>query len=153
MQVGGIYIWERFPLHTDPTAPTKSRWFVYLGTTGPLQIHVSVFICTATTKLKHYGPGGSRQGHRVMRIQAGQYGFQQDCVIDVDIGTMDFPETIMTSRKSDINQMGQFQDQEMRQLWNLIRDSGEIPHIVKLDIRDSLQRSGLVNLKMPRSRH
>jgi len=88
-----------------------------------------------------------------MRIQAGQYGFQQDCVIDVDIGTMDFPETIMTSRKSDINQMGQFQDQEMRQLWNLIRDSGEIPHIVKLDIRDSLQRSGLVNLKMPRSRH
>jgi len=56
-----------------------------LGDTGLLSTPISAHLCTTTTSLEDFEPGGKRASHRSFLIKKTRYPFfDEDCILDYD---------------------------------------------------------------------
>lgn len=54
------------------------------------------------------------------------------------------------SCKNDIKEVSILPENELRRIYNLIRESGCLPKIVILDLRDNYNKANIFNLKSPK---
>lgn len=126
---------------------------MYLGKTPITSSPVFVLLCTTTTKLHYYERGGERSSHAFVRFRGGEFGFESDCVLDLD-GSFyaDIKETVFMKYKDqgDIEIKGNLIEQKLREIYNQILSSRMIPKRIKKDIHNSFNMAGITSLKKPR---
>ena len=84
MKPGTVFRWSKFPF-PKYGSEVKARWLIYLGDTGILSTPITAHLCTTTTSLKDFAPGGKRASHRHFLFKKSRYKFfDEDCVLDYD---------------------------------------------------------------------
>lgn len=83
MRIGTVFKWLDYPFQEDQKV--KDRWFIYLGTSSILENPLCVYISTATTQTYHYQNQGKRSHHKCLPFKKGQFGFEQDCLVDLNM--------------------------------------------------------------------
>ena len=150
MEVGAVFIWQSFPFSKFTQIEIKPRWFVYLGKTSIISSPIFVLLATTTTQLHHYERGGERNDHSIAKFRSGEFGFEQDCVLDVGWSFYaDIPESVFIEYKADIDIKGRLPEQRLREIYNLILKSERIAKKVKKDIHHSFNMAGIEGLKKP----
>jgi hypothetical protein len=139
MRIGSVFYWDRF---VQVHGQWKARWFIYLGKTSygvsPARAHVG----TTTTQLLHYAAGGYRSQHRIMRFSRGEFGFQEDCVLDVDTDVQSAYVQRLESGE-DITAKGCLDNQRLERLYELISSSHGIDKITKNEIFLCFRNAGI----------
>ena len=123
---------------------------MYLGRTSITGSPVFALLCTTTTQLHYYETGGERSGHLIVRFREGEFGFERDCVLDLD-GSFysDLEESLLIRYESDIEIKGKLPEQKLREIYNLILRSKRISKKIKRDIHHSFNMAGIKGLKRP----
>jgi len=151
VDVGTVFTWDKFPYPGELNSPIKRRWFVYLGRSSTFNNPVYIYIITATTQLRHYESYNNRSNHLCIRFDAGRFGFEQKCILDIDGG---FYSSITEERfnyyKSSCIKKGRFDENTLRGVYNLLIKSQYISKRIKRDIHESLNMAGITQLKQPK---
>ena len=151
MEVGTVFLWDNFPFSKLSGSSIKPRWFIYLGKTTITSSPIFVFLGTTTTQLHYYESNGERCGHLFIKFGEGEFGFEKDCVLDLDKDLyVQIKESIFLSFEEDINIKGKLSEQKLREIYNLILKSRRIPKIIKRDIHHSFNMAGISGLRKPR---
>ena len=148
MIAGTVIKWNNFP-NPRYGDEIKPRWFVCLGNSGLLASPTVVYLSTTTTNMEDFNPGGKRERHTICRFSSNRSPFDEDCVLDIDEGPYSIPKNQIEGNV-DIEIKGQFQEQEMRMIYNQVLRSGHFSKRIKLDIHRSLNDAGITGLKMPK---
>jgi len=147
---GDILLWRRFPYPRDPASEKKDRYFAFLGYSSRLSPPIIAYLCTTTTKLDHYSPGGPRAMNAFHSFRTGECGLPKECVLDLDSNFYpDISEENLAGHGTDIDKIGSIPADTLRHIWKLIRQCRGIPFIVKKDIHFALNDVGLMGLKQP----
>jgi hypothetical protein len=152
--VGDVIRWNDYPCYRDEKSEKKLRWFIYLGNRKDGTSFV--IMCTTTTQCDFYKPEGQRCKHTIIKIKQGQFGFESDCILDLDLG-ISFDEVtteLLTKHQANITKISNIKDQDItfiRYLYNKILES-KIPPYIQRDIHESFNLVGITNLKKPRLR-
>lgn len=96
----------------------KNIWGIYLGIDGIFDCPVFIYFCRTTTQEKDFGPGGNRASHKYIKFISGQYGFEDDCLIDLN----ERPFTDITKEKFTsftIEKKGYLPDSIIQEIWDL----------------------------------
>ena len=139
MKVGTVLFWDQF---VQVRGQWKARWFIYLGKTSygisPSRAHLG----TTTTQLLYYDEGGYRSQHSVMRFSPGEFGFQEECVLNVDT---DIQSALLSRLESgqDITTRGCLDSHRLERLFELISHSHGIDRITKQEIFASFRDAGI----------
>jgi hypothetical protein len=150
LEAGTIFKWQSFPDKRDPNSSIKTRWFIYFGKTGVFISPVILYMCTTTTQLQYYQSAGPRENHKYISFKKGQYGFEDDCILDIDINFYsDITEEQFSKCSSDIEIIQKLPEDQIRRIYKIILHSARIPKIVKRDIHQSLNIAGISGLKLP----
>jgi hypothetical protein len=154
-KVGDVLKWIDFPLPDDEKSSPKPRWFISLGEIKD-GTHCAI-MCTPTTQLQYYEEGEKRSRHPIIRIKAGRFGFESDCILDLKINLIYrglTPEIILKCQEN-IHVVTNIRIQEenlLREIYNKILKSGHPPVIVQ-DIHDSYNLAGITKLQKPKKRN
>ena len=123
MKIGTVFFWDN--LQVDLSGKIKSRWFIYLGKTpygiDPPRSHLG----TTTTQLRYYGVSGYRQHNITLRFSAGESGFEQDCILDID-KDIHSELTLKLENNSNIIIKGHLKKEKLEKLYDLIKSSNRI---------------------------
>ncbi|MBW8003070.1 MAG: hypothetical protein FVQ80_13800 [Planctomycetes bacterium] len=145
MKIGAVFFWSNF--HKYKSGKLKGRWFIYLGKTvygmKPERSHIG----TTTTKLRYYEKGGYRHNNIIYRFSAGEFGFEEDCILDVD-NDINAEFTSKIENNPEITVKGFLDNSSLEKLYVYIRDSKRIDKMVKQDIFHSFRSAGL-NVRKP----
>jgi hypothetical protein len=147
-EVGSVFRWDDFPDPRISSSVIKPRWFVYLGETGALSQVKTAHFCTTTTQAHHFGPGGVRQKHDVIRFQKGSAPFDADCILDCDEPPYSDALQKLENEKN-IEVKGRLPEQTMRHIYNRLLSSEGYSYMVLSDIHHSFNMAGIVGLKKP----
>ena len=147
MDFGSVILWHKFPYQKD--REVKDRWFVYLGKYQYGDSQENLYLFTTTTQQIHYSAGGKRERNLRVAIKAGSYGFDRDCIMDIDMGWEAVPERLVLGNP-DISVRSVLPVGLLREVHGLISRSRFIPLKVKLDIHNSYLIAGIEGLKKPR---
>ncbi len=145
MNPGAVIKWKDFPDRID--GEIKPRWFVYLGCTDSLSRPVLAYICTTTTQKRHYKPGGKRSYHNFISINKNLYGFDEDCVLDLDLYYTKNNEIIINNKNIEIK--GEISKEIIIQIYNKILNSRFYSNKIKNDIHYCFNNIGITNLRKP----
>jgi hypothetical protein len=113
-------------------------------------------MCTSTTQEQYYEPGSRRCGNPIVKIKSGQFGFDEDCILDFKIGMVhdEITSAILEKYKADIMRVSNILEIDcnfMRMIYNKILKSGYPPKII-LDIHESFNCAGITGLQKPKMR-
>jgi hypothetical protein len=147
MKIGEVFIWRDFPYAKFP-GEQKDRWFVYIGETSTLQLPIIATIITATTQTQHYERGAMRANHSHIHIQQGQYGFERDCVLDLDEGYYEYEASMLGSNPK-IETRGATTEECLRRIYKAVLTSNTMSKQTQRDIYACLNRIGITGLKRP----
>ena len=147
MKIGEVFVWRSFPDAKFP-GERKDRWFVYIGETSALQLTVIATIVTSTTQVQHYARGAARSNHAHVHIQKGQYGFEQDCVLDLDGGFYEYDRSALDGNQG-IESRGTATEDCLRRIFKAVLASVHMPTRTKRDIHACLNQIGITGLKRP----
>lgn len=144
-EVGTVFRWDNFP---DPRHGTtrKARWFIYLGESGYFSQVVIAYICTTTTQISHFEPGGDRRSHSHYILHEKNSPFDEDCALDYDQPPYVIPKSQLENNK-DIVIKGNLQENTMRMIYNRILKSDEYSRIMLREIHESFNKVGIEGLK------
>ena len=145
LRVGTVFKWLDFP-HPDDKH-IKDRFFLYLGETGYGESPVLIYICTTTTRFEHYEAGAARSRNQIHRFESGAYGFEQECILDLE-RVRSFTEDDLEGQRIEI--LGSLPHHELRQIYLKIVDCRKIYNKVKKDIFFAFRKAGVSGLKPPR---
>lgn len=148
MKAGIVIKWNNFP-HPRYGKEIKARWFICLGDSGILAEPVFIYLCTTTTNVVDFKPGGKRERHTTCQFKATSTPFEEDCLLDIDEG----PYPILQSQianNMDIEIKGELNEQNMRMIYHHVVRSSRFSKIVKIDIHRSFNNAGITGLKMPK---
>jgi hypothetical protein len=148
MKAGTVIKWHNFPFPRYGGG-IKARWFVCLGDSGKFADSLFVYLCTATTQLQEFGPGGKRERHTICRFSAKNTPFEEDCVVDIDEGPYALVQAQIENNK-DVETKGQIGEQNMRMIYNFVVRSSHFSRKEKLDIHRSFNDAGITGLKIPK---
>ena len=148
MKAGTVIKWHDFPFPRYG-GEIKARWFICLGDSGKLADPLFIYLCTATTQLQEFGPGGKRERHTTCRFSAKNSPFDEDCILDIDEGPYALAQAQIDNNK-DVEIKGQIGEQDMRMIYNLVVRSSRFSKREKLDIHRSFNDIGISGLKMPK---
>lgn len=139
MKVGTVLFWDRF---VQVGGQWKARWFIYLGKTSYGISPARAYLGTTTTQLLYYAEGGYRSQHSIMRFSRGEFGFQEECVLDVDT---DIQSTLLRRLESgqDITTRGCLDSLRLQRLFQSISRSHGIDGITKQEIFASFRDAGI----------
>lgn len=104
---------------------------------------------TATTQLQHYKTHSSRSNHLFIHFDAGKFGFEQECILDIDSGLFSIKEENFNNHQFSFIKKGKFDENTLKRVYNLIIKSHHIPKKEKQDIHQSLNFVGIIQLKQP----
>jgi len=120
---------------------TKSIWCIFLGMDSIFDCPIIVYFCRTTTQKDDFQPGGKRENHEYKKFSKGQYGFEDDCLLDycerayADITKEKFNSYIIEKR-------GRLPDNIIREIWNkCIQKYLNQPQ--KKSIRDSFAKANI----------
>lgn len=147
--VGDVIFWEDFPYPRD--GAVKPRWFIYLGRTGTLSMPVFAYLCTTTTQLHHFDPGGKRSSHACKRFNVRQFPqFERDCILDYDEELYAIQETTIENCKARIRIRDRLDENTMKNIFKQFSRPGVVSRVTVRDIFDSFNRDGITGLKRPK---
>jgi hypothetical protein len=114
-----------------------------------------LIMVTATTQTQYYKEGEERFKNKRIPIKKGDFGFIDDCLIDLDIGISydEITETDLTKHQADIEYISNIKELRepfMREIYNKIYESRKIPLRIKKDIHYSFNLVGITGLKQPK---
>ena len=147
MRIGTVFRWKNYPYPFD--GEVKARWFVYLGRSSSFLMLLFARICTTTTQINHFKPDGKRKKHAFVKIKSGYYGFESDCILDLDSITTEVEERLLQDNP-DIEIKGQITEDLLRKIYDKIRDSKYISKKIKIEIYHSYNRDEIYDLKQPK---
>jgi hypothetical protein len=147
MKAGTVLKWNHFPF-PRLGGEIKARWFICLGDTGKLSDPVFAHLCTTTTNLLDFEPGGKRERHTTCSFRAANTPFEEDCILDVDEGPYSITRSEIENN-TDIEVKGEIGEQDMRMVYNRVVRSGHFSKREKLDIHRSFNDAGITGLKKP----
>lgn len=105
---------------------------------------------TTTTKKLHYEKGGTRESFQNIRIKAGQFGFPEECIIDLITNFYSNIEYDTFIRaQSNITVIGKLDEEMMRRVYKLVLVATNISPKIKKDIHSSFNLAGITGLRMP----
>jgi hypothetical protein len=145
MKAGTVIKWNNFPDRID--GDIKPRWFVYLGCSDSFSKPVLAYICTTTTQKQHYESGGNRSSHDFIYFKKNAFGFEEDCILDLDSYYTKNKEII--DHNKDIEVKGELSGEIMMQIYNKILNSRHYSRIMKLDIHACFNAASIKGLKKP----
>jgi len=111
-KVGDVIRWNNFPDPRYPQPPDKARWFICLGKIieyridSSIAFSVVVYIQTTPTQIQHYQPGESRGGLPYILFKAGEFGFEETCVLDFSMDIFSYQESDINKNASNIEIKG-----------------------------------------------
>lgn len=118
----------------------KTIWCVYLGKDGSFDTPIYIYFCRTTTQESDFKPGGNRCGHKYKKFIKGQYGFEDDCILDYN----ERPYTDITEEKFNlfiITVKGHLPNNIMQEIWK--NCSKYLLPLQKKSIRDSFLIAGI----------
>ncbi len=122
---------------------TKDIWCIYLGIDSIFDCTIFVYFCRTTTQKNDFETG-NRTGHKYKEFLKGQYGFENDCLIDFH----ERPYANITKEKFNsftIEKKGHLPDSVIQELWNLcLKKYLNTPQ--KKSIKDSFLKAS-INIK------
>ena len=148
MKPGMVFRWDDFP-YPKLDSKIKARWFIYLGDTGPFSTHILVHLCTTTTKIKDFQLGGNRASHKHLVLNAEDTPFEEDCLIDFNVGPDSFPKQEVEGNPK-IQVKGELQTTIIRDIYNGILGSRFYSKQVLMDIHASLNNMDIMGLRKPK---
>ena len=148
MKPGTVFRWREF-LYPKFGGESKARWFIYLGDTGPFSTPILAHICTTTTSLDDFEPGGNRANHRHLFIKRARYPFfDEDCILDYDEEPYSSKKEVLESNP-EIEVKGELDQNCMKDIYYGIWKSNYYSPKVVLDIHSSLNQIGITGLRKP----
>jgi hypothetical protein len=148
LRPGTVLLWKNFPFPRKDNI-IKPRWFIYLGDTGPLGIPVLVYLCTTTTQLHDFEPGGKRQRHDKHIFKKGSSVFDQECAVDFDEPPFPIEDSVFKAHTNDIEEKGQLPDDLLRMIYKRISRPGFYSPMIVRDIHNCLNKIGITGLQRP----
>jgi hypothetical protein len=150
-QIGTVFKWLNFPFTQYGNLDIKTRWFIYLGRSSKLNTPVFLYIGTTTSQTQHYDKDGCRSNSNFIRYKAGEFGFDTDCVLDIDADIYDYiTESDFNRYSADHELVSVLPQDQIRRIYNKILQSNFIGKKIKMDIHSSLNLAGITNLKKPK---
>ena len=140
--------WDFYPY--PKSGEVKPRWFIYLGRTSAMSTPIFAFLCTTTTQVSEFAPGGKRGNHDIRRFDASSKIFEQPCVLDFDEEIHPVTQVTIDNCQDKIEQKGRLDTETMRSIYNRFMRSGIISKKVLIDMHDSFNRDGITGLKKPK---
>ena len=153
LKIGDVIKWNNCPFRKDLKSKKKPRWWIYLG---KRQDGSSLLIMvTATTQTQYYKVGEDRFKNKRISIKKGDFGFNDDCLIDLDIGISydEIAEAELSEHQADIEPISNIKETRetfMREIYNKICESRKTPLRIKKDIHYSFNLAGITGLKQPK---
>ena len=149
MEIGTIFKWNNYPKSKDGII--KPRWFIYLGNSSILSDSQNVFLFTTTSKTALYESGQSRENNKnIMKFKEGEFGFDEDCVLDPFFFKNNCTIEEFEKCKSDFETKGKLTNEKLRIFYENLYKENRIETIIKKDIRRNLNNIRIFNLKMPK---
>lgn len=146
LTVGDVIFWDDFPF--PRRGFVKARWFIYLGRASVFSTPVFAYLCTTTTQIQHFEPGGSRCNHTYKRFDVRQFPqFDRDCILDFEEEIHDIPESTIERCEAQIEIRGRLDENTMRNIFKQLSRSGLVSAIALRDIIESFNRDGITGLK------
>lgn len=147
MEIGDVFVCPKFD-DIDIVDKHKQKWWcIYMGESSLLVPPIFCYFHTTTTQMGHYRKGGNREHHQVMRISAGQWGFEQDCLIDFNNRPFTQPPEFFQDKKILIK--GKIPEEGLRRVYDFILNSDSYIERIKHDIHCCLNNRGIYGLKKP----
>ena len=150
MKVGDVIRWNNFPDPRYAQPLGKARWFICLGKSSSITPPVKFYIHTTTTQIQSFQPGGPSEKHPHLVFNAGEFGFEETCVLDIQEGPYSCSESDINRNLSNIEIKGTLDNRTLITIYNLVNESPNIPKITKRIIRESLSLIGITGLKQPK---
>jgi hypothetical protein len=147
MKAGTVIKWNKFP-YARLGGEKKTRWFICLGDTGKLSDPIFIHLCTTTTNLRDFEPGGKRERHTTCLFRSSKTSFDEDCILDIDEGPYSITQSEIENN-ADIEVRGEIGEQDMRMVYNRVVRSGHFSKREKMDIHRSFNDAGVTGLKKP----
>jgi hypothetical protein len=148
LTIGDVIFWNDFPYPKD--GEIKARWFIYLGRSPALLSPIFAYLCTTTTQLEKFEPGGKRAGHAFRRFDTKNFSiFERNCILDFDEEIYNIDADILIRCAANIESKGRLDENTMRNIYKLFLSSGTCSPMIMRDIYNSYNMSGIVGLKKP----
>jgi hypothetical protein len=150
LKVGDVVRWNNFPDPRYSHPLGKARWFICLGKSSSIVPPVMVYIHTTTTQIQHYQSGGHREKHPHLLFNAGEFGFEETCVVDFSEDSYSYPELDINKNSLNIEIKGTLDNKMLVVIYNMVNGSLNIPIITKRIMYESLNLIGITGLKQPK---
>jgi hypothetical protein len=148
LKPGTVFKWNRFP-YPKYGGEIKARWFIYLGDTGLLLTPIIAHLCTTTTSLEDFEPGGKRASHRSFLIKKTRYPFfDEDCILDYDEEPYAVDKNSLQENAT-IETKGKLDRECLKTIYRGILASNHYSRKIILDIHTSLNQIGITGLTKP----
>lgn len=150
MRVGDVIRWSNFPDPRYQQPIGKARWFICLGKSSSITPPVFFYIHTTTTQIQKFQPVGPRENHPHLVFNAGEFGFEETCIIDCTEDFYSYSESDINRNASNIEIKGKLDNNTLIAIYNKVNESPNIPKATKRIIRESLSLIGITGLKQPK---
>lgn len=147
MDAGTVIKWNNFH-DRQYEGEVKPRWFVYMGDTGPFSVFRIAYLFTTTGQVDKFAPGGQREGHTHCSFSPQTSPFEQPCMMDFDEEPYTYQLSFIENHP-DIDVKDKLSVQDIQMIYNRILRSSTLNRMGKLNIYDSLVRSGVPISKKP----
>jgi hypothetical protein len=148
LKPGTVFRWTDFP-YPRIGDEIKARWFICLGDTGILLTPIIVHLCTTTTSIDDFKPGGNRESHHYLKFERKNHPcFDADCILDFDEPPFPEPQSSLETNKN-IEIRGELNKEVMKLIYGGILKSPHYSPKIILDIHMSLNQIGITGLRKP----
>lgn len=150
MKLGTVIYWRNFPYQRHGLS--KPRFFVYLGRTQYGDTKDDVYLFTTTSHTEYFDAGRKRADHLIVPFKQGEYGFSEDCVLDLDEKPHALTPPDIERCKKDIQYLDTLPTQKLREIYEKINRSNNQAGYVRSDIHNSFMVNGIEDISKPRKR-
>ncbi len=121
----------------------KPVWVIFLGKDSVFGCPILVYFCRTTSQCKDFEPGGNREGHKFKRFDKGQFGFEEDCLIDYDEPIYsDITKEKFNSYKLTVK--GHLPNHILQEIWKAyIKNNRYLNKPQRISIRESFAKYGI----------
>ena len=120
-----------------------------MGDTGLLSTPIIAHLCTMTTFLEDFEPGGKRASHRSFLIKKTRYPFfDEDCILDYDEEPYAVEKDSLQGN-ANVETKGKLDREDLKTIYRGILASNHYSSKIILDIHTSLNQIGITGLTKP----
>lgn len=150
LRVGTVFILHSLYSNPKFNYNPKERYFIYLGKSSSIDDDgVIAILASPTTQTQYYESFGNRVKHPHVSFKGGEFGFTEDCVLDLTIidYNMEYNYLINTP---DVEIVGEISINKLKEIYNYICKPNKISLKNKFNIYDSFNNDGITGLTKPK---